>query len=726
MNEDEIIVEPSIDTDDESHKALHQIRRKLENPDFLNYSANLEQDATKEGIKVAAVEPTELDQEEQVLEKERILGITSLAKAHHTHQLQLLSKEQEARQKLQQQYSKQQKTYKHIKDNSAHTHQLNQIAISKVFRRKELAVKTAMRKKKADIEVKLQKTSNKEGKEDDQLLLGGITRVYKLTWRGRPQVAEIRIEECRDIKDKLERGEYWIRLTTKDKIGGKILEYEKLTEIWRNISDPYTHDGKYTNKSMKFKTTMKVLVPSRLQILPTMVYCFQILDFNSVIVGEGYFPIINNVFELNEGKFKVPMIRSSLKSSIDKFSGIESLYRSNIDEWLCNLYFQISVLPQVIEGESDYSVQLLGNQVVQEEIPSAFPIINYEELITPDQYSEYKYSVVKQGVLTTPKNKLQYIIAEIIVEFGFKPIRHWAIYFSLVLFIGMVWLSRYIHYSGQWLYIKVERYPEEIFTARLFTLEIRFSDNTNLRQEIILLFIGTIFQCFWFAFFCAWAWASLKWIGRYPELAFRLMQTWGVVMVLDPIITIGEALIWGFVYDYWGIDPFRLYNYFERAEGNGVVGVLLTIFLYAGLMGLCAFVVYNYFIFLHMNGRLLDMYMRLNASENTFFIPHDGEVSKRYLEWVCYKAKNYRSMNGDSRIISVMDYSMHEAFSTEVTKSATHVIIYTVGSDRSRALYRQFIRLPDGAISELSLMEHSHRMTYSQRYSGSSTPIKLR
>ena len=63
-----------------------------------------------------------------------------------------------------------------------------------------------------------------------------------------------------------------------------------------------------------------------------MVYCFQILDHNSVIVGEGYFPIINNLFNVNEGKFKVPLIRSSIRSTIDKFSGIEELFRKNVDE----------------------------------------------------------------------------------------------------------------------------------------------------------------------------------------------------------------------------------------------------------------------------------------------------------------------------------------------------------------------------------------------------------
>ena len=151
-----------------------------------------------------------------------------------------------------------------------------------------------------------------------------------------------------------------------------------------------------------------------------MVYCFQILDNNAVIVGEGYFPIINNLFEVSQGKYKVPIVRSSLKNAIDKFSGIEELYRENIDEWLCNLYFEVTLLPQVIEGESDYMIQIHGSKVLKEEVTTEPDQKDYEELITPDQYSEYKHSVAITGILTSPKNKLQYIMAELTIEFGFK------------------------------------------------------------------------------------------------------------------------------------------------------------------------------------------------------------------------------------------------------------------------------------------------------------------
>lgn len=60
-----------------------------------------------------------------------------------------------------------------------------------------------------------------------------------------------------------------------------------------------------------------------------------------MVVGEGYFPLLNNLFELNEGKFKTPLIRGSLRNREQKYSEFERMYRNNIDEWLCNMYFEV-------------------------------------------------------------------------------------------------------------------------------------------------------------------------------------------------------------------------------------------------------------------------------------------------------------------------------------------------------------------------------------------------
>lgn len=473
------------------------------------------------------------------------------------------------------------------------------------------------------------------------------------------------------------------------------------------MTDPYFHDGKHSTKCMKFKTTLLILVPSELTITPTMVYCFQILDSLGTVVGEGYFPLINNCFELVEGKFKVPILRNTIKASVDKFSDLEKFYRQNIDEWLCNLYFQTHKQSPLLKGEKEYIVHLMKTQELQEEHEfEGNQIREYEELLTPDQYEDYRFSVLKSGFLTTPRNKLSYLLAEIIIELGFKSYKHLTIYVTMLLLISCIWSSRFIHYAGEWVYLKAIRYPVTVFEASLLTLNIEFPNQTSISQEIGIILTGQSFCVLWFIFFALVAFGTLKVVGRFPVILFRFIQCWGIVSVIDPIITLIECIITGFVYDDWDGDSFRLYNYFDEYEGNGVIGIMMTIFMYAGMMGLSAFCFYNYFLYVHMNGRLLDIYLRINGPETSFFIPHDGEISKRYLDWICYKARNYRSINGDSRKIAVSTFSFKDEYDSSLDCTAQHISVYNVSNDRSRTLYRQFIVLPDGAICELAQLEN--------------------
>jgi len=52
------------------------------------------------------------------------------------------------------------------------------------------------------------------------------------------------------------------------------------------------------------------------------------------------------------------------------------------------------------------------------------------------------------------------------------------------------------------------------------------------------------------------------------------------------------------------------------------------------------FLFYYYMIFIHMNGRILDLYKRQSGQMKAFFVPHDNEVSLKYLQWVIHRVKN--------------------------------------------------------------------------------------
>ncbi len=58
-------------------------------------------------------------------------------------------------------------------------------------------------------------------------------------------------------------------------------------------------------------------------------------------MGWGVFPLVNSDFDLNEGKFKVPLLFGNLDPNMDRYELIEEQMMSDLDNWTANLYFEI-------------------------------------------------------------------------------------------------------------------------------------------------------------------------------------------------------------------------------------------------------------------------------------------------------------------------------------------------------------------------------------------------
>ena len=89
------------------------------------------------------------------------------------------------------------------------------------------------------------------------------------------------------------------------------------------------------------------VLPPDLELQPSNVIIFELVYLSNessshdTIMGWGCYPIVNGEFQINEGKFKIPLIRGSCNYSCDSFKNIEEIYRRNVDEWLANLYVEI-------------------------------------------------------------------------------------------------------------------------------------------------------------------------------------------------------------------------------------------------------------------------------------------------------------------------------------------------------------------------------------------------
>jgi len=103
------------------------------------------------------------------------------------------------------------------------------------------------------------------------------------------------------------------------------------------------------NPNMNFNGhKLYYMLPPSMSLLPSNVIMFELVYLSSkeditkdIVVGWGAFPIVNGEFEINTGKFKVPILYGRIDFSTNKFKDIEKKYMRNIDEWLCNLYIQV-------------------------------------------------------------------------------------------------------------------------------------------------------------------------------------------------------------------------------------------------------------------------------------------------------------------------------------------------------------------------------------------------
>ncbi len=172
-------------------------------------------------------------------------------------------------------------------------------------------------------------------------------------------------------------------------------------------------------------------------------------------------------------------------------------------------------------------------------------------------------------------------------------------------------------------------------------------------------------------------------------------------------------------------DAFKLFYTFQRSEGSGLSGVLLTLIIYGCLVLISIGIFYIYLIYLHRDGKLIDIYQRLTSRPECFYVPNDFEVSVNEIKWVCFKASVWKGPTGDyfsinirilashildifkylrigaSRKISVCDYTLTDPFDQNFKEVTTHLCIYTQELNGSRTLNRHFLRQPDGTMLEI-------------------------
>lgn len=337
--------------------------------------------------------------------------------------------------------------------------------------------------------------------------------------------------------------------------------------------------------------------------------------------------------------------------------------------------------------------------------------------------SKYEYAVRRQHAIGEDRmsesvRRLEYLRHEIMVDLGltqWTTLEFWLVVFTLLV---ALWLRLYTHYMGQWLYLTALRVPVYQFTPYLHTVLLKYvSTSIPVAVEIMVVVMGPLFNLAVMALLIGLSWVCRHLLGRFPDTGSRFVSAFSMGTVLDPLLVLlVDVVSENFNCTSRGVcatdfasedclcaegDAFKLYERFEREEGSGVVGIFLTLFIYASLSTLAAFAFYYYMLHVHMNGRMVDVYRRLQSPDDTFFVPHDFECSVAEVRWVCAKAARWRGPRGSQRKVSVCNYAITSPLDPGYRELTTHLAVFTLDTDGTRRLYRHFIRMPVGTILEL-------------------------
>ncbi|CAK4098589.1 unnamed protein product [Aphanomyces euteiches] len=311
--------------------------------------------------------------------------------------------------------------------------------------------------------------------------------------------------------------------------------------------------------------------------------------------------------------------------------------------------------------------------------------------------------------------KLRYLQQELFADMGLQHASTWHFWLLMVFLLLALWLRVYIHYLGQWLYLRGSNVPVFDFRPQLVTCVLKYTwDTIPTATEIGVITVGVLFNMLAFAAFMATAWLCQHLIGEFPDIGSNFIACFGLATVFDPLLVLAVDLI-QHNYDCGSTctdpsaalctciegDAFKLYKRFKSQDGSGVVGVVLTLLLYGILMCAAAVVFYTYLLHFHMNGRMLDVYRRVHAREGVFFVPNDFEVSAADVALLCEKAARWKSIKGTQRKTAVCEYELRDPADPSFVETTVHIAIFNLELDGSRQLYRHFIKNPDGEILEV-------------------------
>lgn len=91
------------------------------------------------------------------------------------------------------------------------------------------------------------------------------------------------------------------------------------------------------------------------------------------------------------------------------------------------------------------------------------------------------------------------------------------------------------------------------------------------------------------------------------------------------------------------------------------------------------FIMFNYLVYIHIEGRVIDIFTRVTGDVGHFFVPFDNEVSARYLQWIISRLKKENAsirgtLTGTKH--AAVTYHFVENIHQGIKVKITHILTY--------------------------------------------------
>lgn len=265
-----------------------------------------------------------------------------------------------------------------------------------------------------------------------------------------------------------------------------------------------------------------------------------------------------------------------------------------------------------------------------------------------DQFSISLCPVVAQKTHLLPnaivKSKLKFLLLEALGDLSFEKFGTFDFSASLFVVILSFWLRMYVHFIAQFLYLQALATPVYGFEMRLYEVMFKFMANTLPVVHIVgIVWVGPIANIVVFAICIYFSHLFYKYAGSLPESVSKFVAFFGIATLLDPLlIFLVDVAMHN--YDCGSKDAVCKVNYTDSAcscftgdfvklwsrmledENSGLTGLLITVMLYFMTAVVSLMLNYSFMVYIYKDARILDLWRRLSAPTEEFFVPHDFEV----------------------------------------------------------------------------------------------------